>query len=101
MQKSLEFISRRIFFQEPFRTMTTEYTSIRYIPGIGEKSPKPDLQVREDSFSKGRATGPMQEQTGLQPAKATTDAGDNDTSLRSWRRTRQGWNSHGPVAAGV
>ena len=28
--------------------------------------------------------------------KAMTDSGDNDTSLRSWRRTRQGWDSHGP-----
>jgi len=26
---------------------------------------------------------------------AMTGTGDNDTSLRSWRRTRRGWKTHG------
>lgn len=36
----------------------------------------------------------MQRQTGLLPATAMTGAGDNDTSLRSHRSTRRGWDSH-------
>ena len=53
------------------------------------------MQVREDFlFLLERAIEAHARQAGLLPVTATNGTGDNDTSLRSHRSTRRGWNSH-------
>ena len=76
-------------------TLTTEYTFIRYVPVRGESSSR--MKVRQDPPAHPGYNGKQggeRFRTILKYPTATDKAmkrnRDNDTSLRSWRRTRQG-----------
>ena len=77
------------------RTLTTEYTFIRYVPERGRK-PQPNEGAPRPSAHPGYngKQGGERFRTILKYPIATDMAMKrfrvNDTSLRSWRRTRQG-----------
>ena len=58
------------------------------------------MQARGDFLFWERATDAHARQAGLLPVTASNGTGDNDTSLRSHRSTRRGWNSHEAVSCG-
>ena len=79
------------------RYLTTEYTFIRYVPERGRKSQPSRMKVRQDPPAHPGYNGKQggeRFRTILKYPVATDMAMKryrvNDTSLRSWRRTRQG-----------
>lgn len=78
----------------PQRTLTTEYTFIRYIPKRGETLSR--MKVRQDPPVRkgyyGKQGGERFRIILKYPVatdKAMKRLWDNDTSLRGWRKTRQ------------
>ena len=87
--------------KKPRCTLTTKYTFIRYVPVRGESSSR--MKVRQDPPAPPGYNGKQggeRFRTILKYPTATDMAMKryraNDTSLRSWRRTRQRWETYGP-----
>ena len=82
---------------KPQRTLTIKYTFIRYVAwAMGETLSR--TKVRHDPPAakwyqrdiRWGATPKLFPKYPVATDTAMTGSGDNDTSLRSWRRTRQG-----------
>ena len=81
--------------QKPRRTLTIEYTFIRYVAWAGRKpkphegTPRPTCRTWDQRDIRGGATPKPIPKYPVATDTAMTDPGYNDTSLRSGRRTRQ------------